>query len=323
MSRGPRTEGREHPRDRAASSEAVSSAGPTSGREVKHQEREEKRAAGTLKGQRARGWTEKLLTRTTSGAIYAIAILVCLYLGPIATGLLVAMMSWLCCSEFFRMMRMCGRMPNEVIGLAAAVVFPLAALINPLLIMVAGFVLMFSCALWYIAIPRSSISDVAVTVFGPLYTGLLLTSIVFIRVADPGSTGALLTFLVMGSIWLNDAFAYLFGSRFGRHKLAPRISPNKSWEGVIGGVIGSFVAWGLIATFSVMNVGWPLAIVATFLTAASGVVGDLVESRIKRGSGVKDSGNFMPGHGGLLDRSDSLLFGCMMAYFVLRIGGIL
>lgn len=322
MSDSPRTPTR-HDAPREAVSHETASARRTTNKVEKRQVREEKRAAGELKGQRARGWTEKLLTRTTSGAIYAIAILACLYLGPIATGLLIAMMSWLCCSEFFRMMRMCGRMPNEIIGLSAAVVFPLAALVNPFLIVVAAFLLMVACGLWYIAVPRTSISDVAVSVFGPIYTGLLLTSIVFIRDCDAGPTGALLTFLVMGSIWLNDAFAYLFGSRLGRHKLAPKISPNKSWEGVFGGLVGSFVAWGIIAFMGIRGVGWPLAMLASVLTAAAGVLGDLVESRIKRGSGVKDSGNFMPGHGGLLDRTDSMLFGCMMAFFLLRLGGII
>ena len=291
-------------------------------KEERRAERNELRAAGELKGQKARGWTERVFTRTTSGAIYAITVLACLYLGTIPTTLLVAMMAWLCCSEFYRIMRMCGRLPNELIGLAAAVAFPIAALLGSFYLWLVGFVLLLACAWWYVAALRATISDVAVTVFGPIYTGLLLTGIVLIRKADPSDTGALLTLGAMASIWANDAMAYAFGSRFGAHKLAPKISPNKSWEGVIGGFVGSMIIWGIAATIQVEGVTWPLAIVLALASGIGAVIGDLVESRIKRGAGVKDSGNLMPGHGGLLDRTDSMLFGGMVAFLVLRMGGI-
>ena len=85
--------------------------------------KEDKRAAGSLAGQKARSKTEKVLTRTTSGAIYALVVLACLFCGPFTTTLLVMCMAWLCCSEFFRISRMGGRMPNESIGLAAALLF--------------------------------------------------------------------------------------------------------------------------------------------------------------------------------------------------------
>jgi phosphatidate cytidylyltransferase len=291
--------------------------------ETRRAEKEDARVAGDLRGQRVRGWTEKFLTRTTSGAIYAITILVCLFIGPVATGLLAAGMAWLCCSEFFRMVRMSGRMPNEIVGLAAAVAFPLASLVHPILLTGIIFLTLLCVSVWYIVTPRANIGDVAATVFGPLYTGLLLSSIVLIRMTDAGSTGALLTFGVMGSVWINDMMAYIVGSKVGRHKLAPKISPHKTWEGLVGGIVGSVVIWVIIAVVVPVSLPIPLAIIAGLLCGATGVLGDLVESRIKRGAGVKDSGNLMPGHGGLLDRSDSMLFGCMTAYLILRLGGIL
>lgn len=284
------------------------------------------RAAGDLRGQRARGWTEKLLTRTTSGAIYAIVILVCLIWGTVPTAVLVAGMGWLCCSEFFRMVRMSGRMPNEPIGLTAAVLFPLVPLVQvegrnlTLLVMCA---LVIAAACWYVYTPRATIGDVALTVFGPVYTSLAFSSIVMIRMSDPGFAGGLLTFGVMGSVWVNDVAAYFVGSRFGRHKLAPHISPNKSVEGLWGGLASCLVIWLLVAGLGVMGVTWPLAVLCAVLCGVASVVGDLFESRIKRGVGVKDSGNVMPGHGGLLDRSDSMLFGGMVAYVLLHLGGIL
>lgn len=284
------------------------------------------RAAGDLKGQRARGWTEKLLTRTTSGAIYAIVTLVCLFWGILPTALLITAMAWLCCSEFFRMVRMAGRMPNEVFGLTAAVLFPLAPLFGtqgyePSMLVLA--VLLVACACWYVSTPRATIGDVALTVFGPVYTALAFSCMVMIRLGDPGFTGGLLAFGVMGSIWVEDAAAYFVGSRFGRHKLAPRISPNKSVEGLWGGLAGCLVVWLLLAGLHVMGITFPLAILCALVCGAAAVVGDLFESRIKRGVGVKDSGNVMPGHGGLLDRSDSMLFGSVVVYTLLHLGGIL
>ena len=292
--------------------------------EARRAAKEGQRAAGKLAGQRARGATEKLLTRTTSGAIYALLIVACLFIGPFTTTLLVVCMAWLCCSEFFRMTRMGGRMPNEIYGLTAAILFPLAAYFRG----VAGLAVLLllflvAIAAWYVATPRAGIGDVAVSVFGPIYTSFAFSAIVLVRVSDKGVHGALLTLGVMLSLWANDAVAYLVGSRIGSHKLAPRISPNKSWEGFWAGLVGSVAVWVVLALAGVANIGVPLAAVVGLVVGIVGVVGDLFESRIKRGVGVKDSGNLIPGHGGLLDRSDSLLFGSIAAYILLLFGGIL
>ena len=286
--------------------------------------KEDARAAGDLKGQKARSSAEKLLTRTTSGAIYAILTLVCLFVGPITTTVLIAAEAWLCCSEFFRICRMGGRMPNETIGLAAALFFPPAAWWGGLLALtLVIFVLLMACACWYVFTPRANVADVAVTAFGPLYTSLAFSSIVLVRSHDAGLTGALITLAIMFSIWGNDAMAYFVGSAIGSHKLAPRISPSKSVEGFFGGIVGSVIVWVVMAVFLVPTLDVPLSIACGVVVGFAAVIGDLFESRLKRGVGVKDSGNLIPGHGGLLDRSDSMLFGGMAAYFLLLFGGIL
>ena len=280
-------------------------------------------AVGDLRSTKARGWTEKLLTRSMSGAIYALIIVICLYLGPLATALLVSAMSWLCCSEFFRMMRIKDRRPSEFIGLAVAAALPIAALLPSIWTSVVLFGLVIAVGIWFIMTPTANIADVALTVFGPLYTSLLFTSIVLIRNYNPGNTGAFLTFAVMGSIWVNDAMAYLVGVRFGQHKLAPTVSPNKSWEGFWGGICGSIIIWLVIWGTQVVPISFYGAVLSGIVVGISGVLGDLFESRIKRGAGVKDSGDLIPGHGGLLDRSDSMLFGSMAAHFILVVGGLL
>ncbi|MBQ9057597.1 MAG: phosphatidate cytidylyltransferase [Atopobiaceae bacterium] len=285
--------------------------------------REEKRMDGELKGQKVRNWTERLLARTTSGLIYAALIVLCLYLGPQATAILVAAMAWLCCSEFYRMMRVAGRMPNEILGLCAALAFPLSTMFDVVSFGLVGAIFLLSVFVWYVFSPRANISDVALTVFGAVYTSMLFSSVVLIRLSDPGFDGALLTFGVMGSVWANDSLAYLVGSRFGKHKLVVRISPNKSWEGAAGGLVGGVLVWIVLAVLGVRGMTLPLAIVGGILSGLAGLIGDLAESRIKRAAGVKDSGNLMPGHGGLLDRSDSMLFACVVAYIVLQLGGII
>lgn len=280
--------------------------------------------ANQLRGQRARGAAEKLLTRTVYGAIYAFLITGCLFAGRTPTAVIVALLAWLCCSEFFRLCRMAGRMPNEIIGLTAAVVFPAFARIFDLRAMVfAVFLLIISVGVWYVLTPRANIADVAATVLGPIYTSLTYSCVVLIRKSDPGMDGALLTLGVVLSIWANDAIAYLVGSRLGIHKMAPRISPKKSWEGFWAGMAGSVIVWIVIGAIHLKSISLPLAVTIGIVEGFLSVVGDLFESRIKRGVGVKDSGNIMPGHGGLLDRSDSMVFGSVAAYILLVMGGVI
>ena len=286
---------------------------------------EQKRQSGSLKSQAMRGMTEKLLLRCMSGAIYAVIIIGTLFFGTLPTGILIAIMGWLCCSEFFHMTEISGYEASEMIGLSAAFLFPLVGLLPSPSIWTAGtlFALVLACGIWYIITPNATVADMALTLFGPMYTSLLLSSIVHIRMSVEGYAGAFLTVAVMGSVWLNDSFAYFAGSRFGKHKMAPTISPNKTWEGFFGGMVGSVVAWVILWASGVVDISLPYAIFCALCVGIFAVIGDLFESRIKRGANVKDSGDIMPGHGGMLDRTDSLLFGVMAADFLLFIGGVL
>lgn len=263
------------------------------------------------------------ITRVISGVLYAGLFIVCLLLGSITSAVFVAAMSGLCCYEFFRMARKDGKVPNEPIGLAASVLFPLAALGNSYLLTAVLFILVLAVGIWYVYSPRTRLADVAVTLMGPVYTGFMLASIVLLRNAVPGFAGALLTIGVCASLWVSDSFAYLVGSRFGKHKMVPKISPNKSWEGFAGGIVGSVLIWLILWGTGFYRLDLVYAIVCGIVVSILGVFGDLIESRIKRGVGVKDSGNLIPGHGGMLDRSDSLIFGCITAQLLLIIGGVL
>ena len=117
-------------------------------------------------------------------------------------------------------------------------------------------------------------------------------------------------------IWLNDTGAYFAGRRFGRHKLAPSISPGKTWEGWAGGLLASVAVAQLLTSWMPDEVPWTLlALVVSVL----GPAGDLTESALKRRAGVKDSGTLLPGHGGILDRFDSHIFAAPLAAIVLRL----
>ncbi len=114
--------------------------------------------------------------------------------------------------------------------------------------------------------------------------------------------------------WAGDTAALYVGKSIGRHLLAPRVSPQKTWEGSIGSVAGSLLAGAIYAHYLIPQAALPLALLLAFLGNIAGQFGDLVESAIKRGAGVKDSGSSLPGHGGWLDRIDSMLFTIPVVY---------
>ncbi|MBE6469515.1 MAG: phosphatidate cytidylyltransferase [Coriobacteriaceae bacterium] len=269
------------------------------------------------------GALQRFLTRTVWGLAYTGIFIACLVIGPIATAVFVSAMSVLCCYEFYRMMRRDGKVPNMVLGLTGSALFPLAALGPRTFLIGSIFLLVLAVGLWYVYSPRTRIADVAVTLFGPIYTGFMLSTIVLLRGSVEGFAGAWLTVGACASLWVSDSLAYLVGSRFGKHKMAPKISPKKSWEGFAGGVVGSLIIWLILFATGFYRLSLPLAVFCGVVVSVLGVFGDLIESRIKRGVGVKDSGDIIPGHGGMLDRSDSLIFGCITALLILSLGGVL
>lgn len=123
---------------------------------------------------------------------------------------------------------------------------------------------------------------------------------------------------LMAAIWISDTAAYFTGRALGRHKLAPQISPNKTWEGVAGAMV-AVLLYGLIWSFSVVDVQAATLIPLLLVMAVLGIMGDLYESLIKRQAGVKDSGTLLPGHGGILDRIDALTSSLPFAVLALLI----
>ncbi|MDR3431764.1 MAG: phosphatidate cytidylyltransferase [Rouxiella aceris] len=135
--------------------------------------------------------------------------------------------------------------------------------------------------------------------------------------ADNHYNGAWWLLYVMLLVWGADSGAYLFGKLFGKHKLAPRVSPGKTWEGLIGGLLTSALISWLFGRYAPLDVVPATLLVCSIVAALASVLGDLTESMFKREAGIKDSGNLIPGHGGIMDRIDSLtaavpVFACLM-----------
>ncbi len=173
---------------------------------------------------------------------------------------------------------------------------------------IAAVVILPTVQLGHPTAPEGGFAGSAAATFTVLYVGLCGACLGWLRVLPEGDLGIRLLFLFLATIWVGDSGAYYVGSHFGRHKMTPRISPNKTWEGLAGGVVATFaaVAAGKVAFGLPWSWGHMVALAAILAVAAP--VGDLIESQFKRDTKVKDSSSLIPGHGGFLDRTDSLLY---------------
>lgn len=170
---------------------------------------------------------------------------------------------------------------------------------------------------------ESSIANVSTTLLGIFYIGLFSSALVLIREYYSDSNflygqGGYLIIAVFVTIWVCDSAAYFIGSATGKHKVLPRVSPNKSWEGAIAGFIFSIITMVVAQSIVLDFLTLTDAIVIGLIVGTLGQAGDFVESQIKRDANVKDSSSLIPGHGGILDRFDSLLFSAPVIYLYLK-----
>ena len=270
------------------------------------------------RGLRSPGFRANLARRVGTALVALPLVLLTLFRAPAWAGvLLVAAALAVGQLEFFALLRARGIRPMHRIGflLAAAlfadVVWPgwLGVPFAPLGALV---LLTFTLAR---GADYESVSAAAATLLGAVYLGALGGTIAALRLLPPQEDGAWRIVLLLTVIVFSDSLAFFVGNAFGRRRLAPAVSPGKSVEGALGGLVG-----GVLAAFLIRRLGLPglpalHALALGLLVAGMGIVGDLDESLLKRWAGVKDSGTLFPGHGGMLDRLDSLLFGAPVLYY--------
>ena len=267
--------------------------------------------------------TKNLLIRTASGLVlFGVVLLATLtnihFYALFALGITFGSL-W----EFYGMCGKAGYTPNRVFGMALAALVVAASLLNVdswgmstiMLLASVGAILsvmVFVSQLWRGG--KTPIANISTTFAGVTYIAVPMAAMTLIGLVNyDGEWSGKMILAYMIIVWANDVFAYLFGMTFGRHKMCPSISPKKSWEGFVGGVVSAGAVGAAIgAIFIGGSAVWMMGIWGVVI-ALSGVAGDLIESMFKRSVGLKDSGNIMPGHGGFLDRFDALFLSAPMA----------
>lgn len=251
-----------------------------------------------------------LKTRVISAAIGLPLIIGTLIIGGRVLYLFVFLLAMIGLFEYYKAFSGTNYKPTTWIGYLATAIYYFLISVNYNTFITLSLLIFITLLLMFLDIIRNgyNILNAAVTILGIIYISYLFSNLIFIY---NGINGKILIWLPFLTAWLSDTGAYFVGSIFGKNKLCPSISPKKTIEGAIGGVLGSVISC-LLAGLIFNNMGYSMSLVHyLFIGLLCGItsqLGDLSASSIKRFCNIKDFGNIMPGHGGILDRFDSILF---------------
>jgi len=254
-----------------------------------------------------------MFKRTISALIGAPIFLELTYLGGPYTAFLVVLLTLLSLWEFLQLGEHLGLHPWYKLTTVVAVVWLIGLFIGGKEWMMPALVFWLLIGLGRLALtyPKTLFLEASFNLLSILYTVVLLSHFYLLRQLPRGLEWTFLTILL---VWATDIGAYLIGKRFGRHLLAPQVSPKKTIEGSLGGlvfcIVVAFAFWRLVGGTS-----WVTYMIVAVIVGISAQIGDLFESALKRSAGVKDSGKLIPGHGGVLDRFDSLIFALPLVYY--------
>lgn len=244
-------------------------------------------------------------------------ILFLIHLGSIPFLCLVLLIVILGLREFYNLVQHHGFIPFKLIGIITALLLVIAVYLNvdtrilfTILILILFLIRLYTCKI------EGAILDISITVLGVFYVGLLISYLISLRQLP--YWGKEYTYLVFITTWSVDNGAYVIGMTMGKHKAIPQISPHKSTEGMIGGVIGGFLAVFLAKWWFIPHLDYIHCLGIGLTLGIIGQLGDLGESLLKRDAQVKDAGKVLPGHGGILDRFDSLLFTAPVLYYYIK-----
>lgn len=270
------------------------------------------------------GFGRNLRARVLTALVALPALLAALLLGPPLLGVAVVGLAVLLgLHEFYGLLRARQMLPLHKTGLlVTALIFLEEARVSgvgpPLWPLVA--LLLLTATLRRAGDLERTVPAAAATFLGATYLGSLGGAMAGLRLIEPQSEGSARLLLLLVIVWLSDTFAFFTGCAFGRHRLAPAISPGKTVEGAGGGLVGGIAGALLVRAWLLPRLPLPDTVLLGLAVAALGIVGDLLESLLKRWAGLKDSGALFPGHGGMLDRLDSLLFGAPVLYVYFSLG---
>ena len=274
----------------------------------------------------------ELTRRILFAVIAAPASIAIVYVGDWALTILLSVLAALAAWELFRIAQQAGSFPFDLAGIGLAALFPIAVHAQrrgvynlSLTLIVAMVLLLFASAIWLRGPSGKPLSSVAITAFGVMYASLF-SYIYLLRYHDyaiGAGAGTILVLLPVLLTWATDIGAYIVGRTFGRKKLIPSISPGKTVEGAIGGLGTAVVICLVYVRFVLMpyaQLGLTIqgAVLFAIVVSIAAQTGDLAESLLKREARVKDSSSIIPGHGGVLDRFDSLLFVLPIAFLLLK-----
>ncbi len=259
----------------------------------------------------------KNATRMLTGFILGTIVMTCIIYGKIAMLAMVLTIIFFATKEYVKILELKGFFPSFKVMILAEILlawvaylqrFDMAALVLTLCSVGSFMWVLFRGRQPYIA-------NVATTLLGIIYCGWFPLHLLFLRNmhSERFDSGLGFVVLMFTAILLTDIGCYYVGTKFGKRKLAPVISPNKTIEGSIGGII--FAIIGAVVVGACFQLEWYLSVLAGLLCTVFAQIGDLSESLIKRDAGVKDSGHSLPGHGGFLDRADSFIFTIPLMYY--------
>ena len=270
---------------------------------------------------------KKLITRTITGIVFVLVMLTAIMASQYSYALLFLLILIGSITEYISLFRQSDVKPNRFLSYTISIIFFLTTyLIAGGIIGIKYFLSLLPLLLIIMAAElyrkqEKSIENIATTIFSIIYLAVplsLINFLVFPEFSNGNFYTPRLLIALFGLIWTYDSGAYLVGVSIGKHRLFERISPKKSWEGAIGGTLiaigASFFISGLIPEIRIIH--W---IAISILTVVSSTFGDLTESMFKRYFGIKDSGNILPGHGGVLDRFDSLFFAAPVIVVYLKL----
>lgn len=270
-----------------------------------------------------------LLTRTLSAAVFVAVLLGAIFYDYLSFTFLFLIVSIWALHEFYKISEKLGARPFRIISFITAIAFYSSVVFLNIGFRYSNEVLSLSIGLTFLIFisalfskNEKPIQDAVYSILGIVYCVVPFFILNYlVCLGNRGSFGIPIykSHFILGMIlliWAYDSFAYLVGSMIGKRKLYERISPGKTWEGSIGGLVLTMASSYLIA-YWFPEIEFKHWLVISMLVVVFGTLGDLFESMLKRQAGIKDSGNIMPGHGGILDRFDSLMFVTPFVYLYL------